>query len=124
MDDFVPWEKTLIVYQLAPEFLSCLESGQVKVLRENFQINDAVLAEIKEALASNAKNSTGWTLPPKDLAFSGTLRVFDIFQMNDPAIVGIESSLWLCGQEEEPIIHAEVEFSAGKAVFQYRYIRS
>ncbi len=74
--------------------------------------------------ASYSKSVSGWTLPPKDLAFSGTLRVFNIFQMDDPATLGIESSLWLYGQEQEPIIHAEVQFSNDKAVLQYRYIGS
>lgn len=124
MNDSVSREIALIVYELTSEFLRCVESGQLSSLRQDFHINDEVLAEINEALASYGDNSKGWTLPPNDLAFSGALRVFEIFQMNDPAKVGIESSLWLSAQEQEPIIHAEVDFSGVKAVFHYRYIGS
>lgn len=124
MDDSVSREKALIVYELTSEFLRCLENGQLGSLRQDFQINDEVFAEINDALSSYGKNSKGWTLPPKNLAFSGNLRVFEIFQMDDPAKVGIESSLWLSAQEQEPIIHAEADFSGAKVVFRYRYIGS
>ncbi len=124
MDDSVPPKKALIAYELTSEFLRCLENGRSVVLSEKFHIGNAVFAEINEVFASYSKSVSGRTLPPKDLAFSGTLRVFYIFQMHDPATVGIESSLWLYGQEQEPIIHAEVQFSNDKAVFQYRYIGS
>ena len=124
MDASVPRERALIAYDLTHVFLRCLENGQTDALQEKFGIGAGVFSEIQEALASYAQGALGWTLPPKALAFSGALRIFDVFPMHDPQTFGIESSLWLDGKEQEPVIHATIRFSDHEAIFQYRYIGS
>lgn len=124
MDDSVPREKALIAYELTHEFLRCVEKGQTDALKEKFGMSAGVLSEIQDALASYAQGALGWTLPPKALAFSDALRIFDVFPMHDPQTIGIESSLWLDGKEQEPVIHAAIQFSDHEAIFQYRYIGS
>lgn len=124
MDESVPREKALIAYDLTLDFLRFLENGQIDTLKERFGVSSSVLSEIEDALAGYSKGKLGWTLPPKELAFSGALRIFDVFPMHDPQTIGIESNLWLDGKEQEPVIHATIQFSDHEAIFQYRYIGS
>ncbi|RAV11515.1 hypothetical protein [Paenibacillus contaminans] len=107
------------VKQLVREFVQLICRNDVSALSDKFGIDTQVFEEIIEALGRYGISAS--ELQPPDFDKS---QVSDVFQMDDPKLLGVEVNLWAKGKHQEPILHAEVNFATKQPVFHFRYIGS
>jgi len=108
-----------IVKDLVREFIQLISQNNISALSDTFGISTPIFAEIVEALDGYGIEMSEWQPP-----VFGQGRIENIFQMNDPKTLGVEVNLWAKGKPQEPILHAEVNFSTLPPVFYFKYIGS
>ena len=101
------------------EFILLISQGDALTLSEKFNINDAAFDEITEILDGYGVEINEWHPPVTD-----QYRRDSIFQMHEPQVLGVEENFWAKGKPQEPLLHAEVSFSADQPIFRFKYIGS
>jgi len=101
------------------EFVLLISQNNVSALSDKFGISNPVFEEIVEALDGYGIEQSEWQSP-----VFGQSRIENIFQMNDSKTLGVEVNLWARGKPQEPILHAEVNFSTVPPAFYFKYIGS
>jgi hypothetical protein len=111
--------KAAIAEGLVQEFVLLVSQRNTALLFERFGTTAKVFEEIIEIWGGWGFDISEWQPP-----IFGQSHVSDIYQMNDPNVLGVEINLWARGKPQEAILRAHVDFSASPALFDYRCVVS
>jgi hypothetical protein len=114
-------------YKVISEFLDAINSMDEQALESRFGVTEPILEEICESFDDYFGGKLNVGLPSIEVTFSGKKEsrpYIDIFEMDDGQSWGVECFLWVDGQVQESILHAELHDKGDDLKLKYKYIGS
>ncbi|MFA8327907.1 hypothetical protein [Burkholderia ubonensis] len=118
-------ERASFAYECVARFLDQVNARDAVGLARDFGIGHAIYDEVIDALSGYFDEIPAWS-PPPDRGNAGGADApgFDLYEMHEADVWGLECRLWHGGKRAEPILHAEFTEDANGLAMHFKYIEN